>query len=500
MSDAGPAGPDALPEGEEQDPPGTRAMGGVRWALVALMAFAAAGAWSWYAAEPRVVAAETSYHCPMHPSIVTAQKGECPICGMDLVRVEPGAPGAVPEGAEKVAAPAPAKGSAALYTCPMHPAFVTPDASARCPDCGMKLVAKEGSPAAAAGASAPPAGLAPVELGAQRTQLAGVRTTAVARAVLSRKVRIPAVVAASENGLVSVTARFSGWVESVAAGQTGQPVRKGDVLATVFSPELVNPQQAYINAVRWSVRSAPGAVAVAVPGDLRRDAQVRLEQLGFAARDLEAIARSGQPQRAVNLRAPASGFVARKAAIRGLYVAAGAELFQIADLSTVWVLADVHEAEVGAVAAGQTASFEAAAYPGERIAGRVQFVYPALNPGTRTLQARIPLANRSLRLRPGMSGEVTIDLGASESLVAPRDAVVDTGEQQYVFVARGRGRLEPRRVKLGPSDGDRVAIVEGLREGEQVVAAASFLVDSESRVRAAVQGFEDAPGDPAQGR
>jgi Cu(I)/Ag(I) efflux system membrane fusion protein len=488
---------DALPEGEEQAPPGTRTMAVVRWALVGLMAVAAVSAWSWYVARSGVISAEARFHCPMHPQIVTAQKGECPVCGMDLVPVS-GAVASRPAAGDAArapdAAPPPdASAQAAAFTCPMHPDFVTPDPKARCPECGMKLTPR----APAAPAPQRLAGLAPVELSLERIQLSGMKTALAARERLAVSLRAAGFVSADENGLVSVTTRYSGWIESTANAQTGQAVRRGDVLARVYSPELVNAQQAYANAVRWL--DTPPAVAgpnTAPNGDLRPDARARLELLGVAPEDLDAIAATKQPQRAVAVRAPAKGYVVRRNAQKGLYVTPGFELFQLADLSKVWVIADLAESEIDRVRVGQPASLEVAAYPGQRFQGTVQFIYPAVNPGTRTLQARLELPNPAMKLRPGMYGDVTLEAGAAEAVVVPREAVVDTGEVQYVFVARGGGRFEPRRVRLGPSSGDKVAVIDGLAGGERVVTTANFLLDSESRLRAAVEGFGGA-GAPA---
>jgi Cu(I)/Ag(I) efflux system membrane fusion protein len=522
-----------LPEGEEHAPPGTHTMAIVRWALVALMALAALGAWVYFASESGLVQSEQRYHCPMHPQIVTTHRGECPICGMDLVPVPAGAgkgepkPAAAGAGAAVVPAGAEAR---PLYTCPMHPAFVTPDPKGRCPDCGMKVVAKPGAAIAGAASgqalytcpmhpafvspdpkarcpecgmklvprtapAAPPAtavpGLAPVELSADRVQLSGIKTAVASRELLASTVKTPGFVTADERRVVSVTTRYSGWIEAVAGAQTGQLVAKGEVLATVYSPDLLNAQQVFLNAIRWTegptVTARPSTV-----NDLERDARARLELLGVSPQDLDTIAKTGKPMREMNVRSPARGYITRRSAIQGLYVSPGTELFQIADLSSVWVMADVYESEIGRVRVGQRAVFESSAYPGERFVGKVTFLYPTLSAGTRTLQARLEFQNPGLKLRPGLYGDVALELGAAEAVVVPRDALVDTGDVQYVFVALAGGRFEPRRVKPGWSGRDKIAILEGLQDGERVVASAGFLVDSESRLRAAIEGFGGA--------
>ena len=484
---------DALPEGEERPPPGTRTAAVVRWALVALMALAAGGAWIYHASSGGLLApSEVRYHCPMHPSIVQARKGECPICGMDLVLVASAAPAAAAPAAPAGAA------TAAQYTCPMHPAFVTTDPKARCPECGMKLVPRSADAAAQEGVP----GLSAVELSADRIQLIGMKTAEAARLPLPASIRTPAFVAPTEGGVVSVTARYTGWIESTAVDETGRAVEKGDVLATVYSPELTAALQSLAAAAKWSGRAA-GVGAPSAQADPSRDARLRAELLGLVRRDVEGIAASGEIPQTVPIRSPVRGHVARKSAVRGGYVTPGTELFQIADLSKVWAVADVYEAEIGRVKVGQRAVLELPAWPGERFEGRITFVSPALAAGSRTLQARIELRNPGLKLRPGMYGDVTIDLGAEAAITVPSDALVDTGELQYVFVSRGNGRFEPRRVRAGWRGGGQVALLSGVAEGERVVTTANFLLDSESRLRAAVGGFGAAAAhhpDPGHGR
>jgi membrane fusion protein, copper/silver efflux system len=477
-----------LPEGEEQPPPGVRTMAVVRWALVGLMALAAGGAWIEHLVTNRSEGESVGhrYLCPMHPQIVTDHKGECPICGMDLV---PAASATLAAPAAP-AAPATRRGATATeYTCPMHPEFVTTDPAARCPTCRMKLVPRDAPPASALAA---PRGLAPVELTADRVQLIGMRTAPATRSALASSLRTSGYVAASEGALVSISARYSGWVESSAIAQTGQLVQKGDILAAIYSPEMVNAQQIFLNAIKWSDRSAaaaPGAAAVGPANDLERDARQRLEQLGVASEDVDVIAKTGQALKTMRVRAPTRGYVARRAILPGLFVQSGSEMFQIADLSSVWLVIDVPEADISRVHVGQAASFEVQAWPGQRFAGTIQFIYPALNSGSRSLQARIDLSNPGLKLRPGMYGDVTLTLDRGDGVVVPSEALVDTGEQQYVFVDRGGGRFEPRAVKAGQSGAGKVAILEGLAEGEVVVTTANFLLDSESRLRAAMEGF-----------
>ncbi|HET9594944.1 MAG TPA: efflux RND transporter periplasmic adaptor subunit [Anaeromyxobacteraceae bacterium] len=475
---------EALPEGEEDAPPGVRAAAAVRWALVGLMAIAALGAWaSWAGIGARLSRPAAAYMCPMHPSVVQDRKGDCPICGMDLVLVD--------ASRQAASAPPPAAAAAASkkFWCPMHPEIESDDPEARCPRCGgMKLVLRPGPAGKPGGA---PPGLVPLEIGAERTQLMGMRTAKVTRQRLAPQLRTVGFVSANESHLAIVAARFTGWVESLEVTQTGQKVEKGQVLATVYSPELLTAQQVYINAAKWADKQgATGGAAIG--GSLDADARKRLELLGIAREDIVRVGQAGQPQLALPLRAPVAGYVARKAALPGLYLQPGTELFQIADLSSVWVVADVYERDMSRVRVGQGAQLLLSAYPGESFAGRVQFIYPAVNPESRTLQARMEFRNPGLRLKPGMFGDVVIALDATDGLAVPSDAVVDTGEVQYVFVSRPGGRFEPRVVRLGARGDGKVQVLEGLAEGDAVVTSANFLVDSESRLRAAVEGFAPA--------
>ncbi len=454
VTDGQPPPPDrghaSLPEGEEQAPPGTRTMAIVRWALVGLMALAAVAAWVDRARSARQeqAAVGARYVCPMHPQIVTTHPGECPICGMDLV----------PAGAARIAV---------------------------------------GAAPAAAPSGPPVPGLAAVDLSDDRVQLSGMRTAVAAREKLASTVRAVGFVAADESGLVSVNARFSGWVEQLHVGQTGQLVQPGEVLASIYSPEMLSAQQVFLNAVKWTERRPGGAGSgPSVTSDLEKDARLRLELLGVAKQDIDTIAEAAQPQRAINVRSPVRGYVSRKGVVKGLYVPAGTELFQLADLSRVWVLVDVPESELARVKVGQRATFEPRSSPGRRYQGRVQFIYPALDTASRALQARLELRNPGLELRPGMFGEVALELGDAEAVVVPQEALVDTGEHQYVFVDRGGGRFEPRAVEAGWSGHGRVAILEGLAAGERVVTTANFMLDSESRLRAAVEGFNAGPAAP----
>jgi Cu(I)/Ag(I) efflux system membrane fusion protein len=373
----------------------------------------------------------------------------------------------------------------------MHPG-VQQDHPGECPICSMTLVPRAtlATPAHEPDGGAPVAGLVPVTVTPDRQQLMGMRTAKVSREPLAPELRTIGTVTPSETGRAVVQSRTSGWIEKLLVTQTGQKVARGQVLATVYSPELLQAQQELLTAQHWAASGTPsdpgihGGSLAGVAGDAR----TRLELLGVAAPEIEAIAKSGEPMRAVPIRAPIGGVVVDKPAVQGMAVEPGLALFEIADLSRLWVVADVYEYEMARVTLGQVASFEVAAYPGERFTGKVTFVAPTLDASTRTLRVRVELARADARLKPGMYGNVVLAAAPAEALVVPAEAVVDTGEAQYVFVARDAGRFEPRRVTLGVRSGSKIAVLGGVVEGETVVTTANFLLDSESRLHAASLG------------
>ncbi|HET7753611.1 MAG TPA: efflux RND transporter periplasmic adaptor subunit [Anaeromyxobacteraceae bacterium] len=521
-----------MPEGEEHAPPGTHTAAIVRWALVALMALAAVGGWAVYtgAFQSGPSANAQVYQCPMHPSVIQDHPGDCPICGMDLVLVaNPAAPGggsAAPKATPAATASSDtgsgAPAGAGKYWCPMHPEVTSDDPNATCEKCGgMKLLPRppdkggehaghgdgahgahaDGAHAGhgdaaqsgkAGTASATPGtvpGLTEVMISPERIQLMGMKTARAVRENLSPELRTVGFVSANEGSIAMIHTRFSGWIEDLRVAQTGQPVRRGEVVATVYSPDLLAAQQEYLNALRWQKGEARSADSERLTNSLATDARRRLELLGISEQEIAALAKSGKPLRAMSIRSPVAGFVTEKNALQGQFVGPDTTLFTIADLSTVWVVADVYEYEVARVRTGQTARLQLAAYPGEVFRGRVEFIYPTLDPQTRTLKVRIAFKNPGLKLRPGMFGDVFLDLGASQGVAVPADAVVNTGDAQYVFVVLGEGRFAPRPVQTGARGDGKIAILSGVQAGDEVVTTANFLVDSESRMRAAIEGF-----------
>jgi Cu(I)/Ag(I) efflux system membrane fusion protein len=516
-----------LPEGDEEAPRGVRGMAVIRWLMVIFMALVATAAWMYsYGPAGDLSSSKTTatYICPMHPGIIQDQPGSCPICGMTLVPMESTkteSPKAQQEarpassGSHDNAAQAPPKthgdqfapaqdGSTQLYQCPMHPDEQSGNSNAQCPKCGMRFVpinpkteaeAAKGHETAPGPSAEGVPGLVPLEMASERIQLMGMRTAKAVRAPLTAELRTVGVVTTNEEAFSRITTRFSGWVEKLHVSKTGQHVRRGQVVAEIYSPELISAQQEFLSARHWAASNADGG-ARDLGGNLGDAARRRLELLGISEEEIHTIAESGQPIRALKIRSPVTGNVIEKRVVDGAFVQPGTDLMEVADLSRVWVLADVYENQIRRVAVQQEARLQLDAYPGETFRGKVQFIYPSLDPATRTLRLRIELSNTVQLLKPGMYGNVMLDLAPAEGVTIPSEALVDTGEHQYVFIASGEGRFAPRRVVVGARSGDKVQILTGVADGETVVTTGNFLIDSESRLRAAIEAADTTPRAP----
>jgi Cu(I)/Ag(I) efflux system membrane fusion protein len=307
-----------------------------------------------------------------------------------------------------------------------------------------------------------------------------IRLEAVTRQPLALSVRAVATIVPDESRIVHVHTRVSGWVEQLDVSTTGQFVRAGQPVARIFSQELLSSQTEYLAARRVAAASNI-ATAVLASG------RARLGVLGMTQSEIEAIEQSGEPRRLVTVVSPRTGVVVDRGVTAGTAVDASTTLLTIADLSRVWAVAEVPEADIPGIRAGSTAMLEFPASGRVPFPARVEFLYPTLTDRSRTLRVRLPVANSDGVMRPGLYGTAEFKASGAEVLSVPRDAVVDTGRSQHVFVVAG-DRYEPRLVTLGMRLADRVEIRSGLTEGEMVVAAGVFLLDSESRLRASGGG------------
>ncbi|MBL8287829.1 MAG: efflux RND transporter periplasmic adaptor subunit [Rubrivivax sp.] len=393
---------------------------------------------------------------------------------------------------EAASAPSPASGAAAAprkilyYRNPMG----LPDTSPvpKKDPMGMDYIAVYAGeePAAEPGA----AGL--VRISTEKVQKLGVRTEAAALRSLGRSVRVSGRVEPDERRVAMISPKFEGYVERLHVNATGQPVARGQPLFEVYSPELVSAQREYAIAVQGAqAMKEAGSEAVAGMQQLADSALARLRNWDLSADDVAALAQSGQPRRTVTMRSPVAGIVTEKKAFQGMRFMPGEALYQVTDLSSVWVVADVFERDVGLVKTGAKASVTLPAYPGQTFAGTITYVYPTLKAETRTAPVRIELANPRLLLKPAMFAQVDVQLGAGAAavLTVPDSAVIDSGRRQIVLVQRGEGRFEPREVRTGARGDSLIEVLEGLKAGEEVVVAANFLIDAESNLRAAIGGL-----------
>jgi len=318
-------------------------------------------------------------------------------------------------------------------------------------------------------------GRVPVEVNAATVEALGIRLEVVGREALTQQVRAVATVVPDESRISHVHTRVAGWVEQLDVNTTGEMVRAGQPLARIFSQELLSSQTEYL-AVRGSTASSGIASAVIASG------RARLLVLGMSSSEIDGIEQTGEPRRLVTVVAPRSGVVVNRGITVGTSVDPSTTLLTIADLSRVWVLAEVPEANIPGIRVGTTAQLDFPASGRDAFAARVDFLYPTLTDRTRTLRVRFSAANSGGSLRPGLYGTAVFESAGQAVITVSRDAVVDTGVQQHVFVASG-DRFEPRTVTLGVQLADRVEVRAGLEEGERVVAAGAFLLDSESRLR-----------------
>lgn len=338
----------------------------------------------------------------------------------------------------------------------------------------------------------PSSGAPLVKISVDKVQKLGVKTEAAAPRELTRTVRAVATIQADERRLHTVSPKFDGWIQKLYVNTTGQSVRRGEALMDVYSPDLITAQQEYLIASKGvhAVQSGSPEVQASMQ-QLVDSAMQRLRNWDISETELQRLQQEGKGRQYLTLRSPVNGVVLEKPSIQGKRFMAGEVLYQIADLSNVWMLADVFEQDLGMVHPGQSAKIRVDAYPEKTFDGKVTFIYPTVTAETRTAKVRIELANAQGLLKPAMyaTAEFASSHSKDKALTVPDSAVLDSGTRQLVLVQRGEGQFEPRPVKLGMRADGYIEVLEGVKAGENVVVSANFLIDAESNLKAALGSF-----------
>jgi Cu(I)/Ag(I) efflux system membrane fusion protein/cobalt-zinc-cadmium efflux system membrane fusion protein len=401
------------------------------------------------------------YTCGMHPNVLQQGPGTCPICGMDLTPVKGGA-------AKKTKTK---KGQRKIkhWAAPMDPTYIR-DKPGKSP-MGMDLVPVY--------EDEQPDSEGMITIDPVVVQNMGVRVAHVKRGSLSKRVRTIGEVVVAEDLVSVVNLKYSGWIERLYVDQTGVKVRQGQRLLSVYSPELVSAQEEYLLALRTAGADSP----------LARSARARLAFWDLGEATLAKIGQRGKAVRTLTITAPRSGFVLHKNVVQGAKANAGQDLFRIGRLDAIWVHARVYEFDAPWIRLGQKATMELSFEQGKQYRGKVSYIYPTLDPKTRTLTVRLEFVNPSLQLKPGMFTTVWIETRQKSGvLTVPTEAILHSGERNTVFAVKGMGRYEPRQVVTGLSgDGHVTEVLSGIKEGEAVVVSGQFLLDSESQLQEAMQ-------------
>ena len=404
--------------------------------------------------------ADPNYVCPMHPQIIKGEPGNCPICGMDLIKLEEEKPKAKKE--RKI-----------LYWVAPMDANYRRDEPGKSP-MGMDLVPFYEPDESGAVVTVSPA----------MVNNMGVRSTIVEKGKLWRKIDTVGYIDYDETKLSHVHLRTDGWIQKLFTQSEGERVKKGAKLFEFYSPSIVNAMEEYVQALNSKTRS------------LIRASTDRLQSLGVSNQQIKTLAKTRRVSQTITVFAPQDGVVSKLKVREGMYVKPGTVTMSLADLSSVWLLAEVFERQANWVKVGQFADVTLGFIPGKTWEGKVEYVYPQLDSKTRTLKARLSFENPGELLKPNMFAKVAIYGGAKKDLITvPSEALIRTGKDQRVIIDLGEGRFVPRKVVAGMESGGHIEIREGLREGEKIVLSGHFLIDSEASLKASLMRMTDSTTD-----
>ncbi len=409
-----------------------------------------------------------------------------------------------------------AAGSLVLYRFQVHERSIHADAKVQSPagQAGAKASSSDAAMGAMPGMSAskstspasqntdatPDQSMAPgsVSLTPDQQQMIDVRYTEVRRMDMKRTLRTVGVVQMDEEKIARVHVKVAGWIDKVYLDYVGKLVTKGQPLFTLYSPDMVSTEQEYLIARKGQeyLSKAPYADVVSGSDSLLRATRDRLQLWDITDAQISKLEETGKVERTMTLYSPTSGFVVTRSAYQQTYVTPETDLYEISDLSTVWVSVDIYEYEAPFVHIGQAASMQLSYFPGKTYSGRVAYIYPMLDPKSRTIKVRMEFPNPKYTLKPDMYADVQLTIDYGTQIVVPSEAVLNSGTRQVVFIAKPGGYFEPRDIKVGDQFDGKYAVLAGLKVGEKIVASGNFLIDSESRLGDAMQGMSGMSATP----